>query len=105
MANEKGQRIGGRQKGTPNKKTLILKDLLDKMSFDPAKKLVEMMPDLNYELKAKICLELMEYLYPKRKAIEHSGPDGEAIEINQHQDIDQEQVNQLKAELKKLVSK
>jgi len=30
------------------------------------------------ELRARMYAELAQYLYPKRKAVEHSGPDGEA---------------------------
>jgi hypothetical protein len=33
------------------------------------------------ELRVKVNCELLQYLYPKRKAVEHSGPDGEAIHV------------------------
>lgn len=98
-------RYGGRQKGTPNKKTVALTDLLEKISCDPAAKLASLLPKLKPDMQAKVLLELMEYIYPKRKAVEVSGVDGEAIEINQHSDFDKEQVAQLKAELMQVISR
>ncbi len=65
-------RIGGRQKGTPNKKTLALVEILEAKKIDPVSGLSTLLPILEPEKQADVYLKLMEYLYPKRKAIEMS---------------------------------
>lgn len=59
----------GRKKGTPNKKTKELMEILG--SFNPAEKLMEIYNTTkDVELKASICKDLMKYVYPQRKAVE-----------------------------------
>lgn len=83
MATKEGKKTGGRIPGTPNRRTLILADDLHLVGLDPIHGLVEDLKELNSIVpddasdsisivvaKAKIHLELMSYLYPKRKAIE-----------------------------------
>lgn len=72
----------GRKKGTPNKKTLVLTEILESLDCDVTQKLTELLPQLNPEKQADVLLELMSYLFPKRKALEVTGPDGGAIHIN-----------------------
>ena len=62
----------GRKKGTPNKKTKELMEILG--SFNPAEKLMEIYNSTEDEqLKASICKDLLKYVYPQRKAVEMSG--------------------------------
>lgn len=67
---EKGHtKTGGRQKGTPNKKTVEFIEALG--GFDPVEELKKLFINTDDNtLKAKICLELMRYIYPQRKAID-----------------------------------
>lgn len=59
----------GRKKGTPNKKTKELIEILG--SFNPAEKLMEIYNNTEDEqLKASICKDLLKYVYPQRKAVE-----------------------------------
>lgn len=59
----------GRKKGTPNKKTKELQEILG--SFNPAEKLMEIYNSTEDEqLKASICKDLLKYVYPQRKAVE-----------------------------------
>ena len=60
----------GRKKGTPNKKTRELLELLG--DYNPAESLLEMLKNdrVPIDLKIKINLDLMSYLYPKRKSVE-----------------------------------
>lgn len=77
------KKTGGRKKGTPNKRTELLQELLDKNNLDPIEGIKEALEELNsitaYEPsdkislakeKANIYLELLQYIYPKRKSID-----------------------------------
>ena len=87
----KGERRGGRQKGTPNKKTAELQEILG--DFNPAEKLMELYnkPATKDDLKVLICKELMKYIYPQRKAVDTNITGGgfiveinnEAVEVEQ----------------------
>lgn len=62
-------KTGGRVKGTPNKKTKMLLDVLG--SFDPANELMKLYRKAeSLDVKVTICKELMKYVYPQRRAIE-----------------------------------
>lgn len=77
---EKRPANAGRKKGTPNKKTKELIEILG--AFNPAEKLVEIFNETDdKDLKASIAKELMKYVYPQRKAVEMTG-DIELPEIN-----------------------
>jgi hypothetical protein len=76
-AGDKRPENAGRKPGTPNKKTLILSEIFDSFDFCPAEKVVKLIIDDNADLmdkeKADIYIKLMEFKFPKRKAVEHSG--------------------------------
>lgn len=63
-------KTGGRTKGTPNKRTLDLQENLAASGIDVIEQLTNLLPELPPQLRANVLLELMQYLYPKRKAIE-----------------------------------
>lgn len=69
---QKGKaKTGGRKKGTPNKRTKELAEVLG--AFDPAEKLVQIFNETDdLDLKAQICRDLLKYVYPQRKAVEMS---------------------------------
>lgn len=87
MAKPKGSpKTGGRQKGTPNKRTQILQEILDELELDVPREIVRILNaadpgsddfhplnGLSPKERSDILLNLMQYLYPKRKAVEHSG--------------------------------
>ena len=65
-----GNKTGGRQKGTPNKRTA---DLLERLgNYNPLDALLAISQDENtpLEIQVKINLDLMNYVYPKRKSVE-----------------------------------
>jgi hypothetical protein len=76
----------GRKKGTPNKTTQTIQEKLDALGCDP----LEGMAQIALEAKAtgdmvlagRMYAELAQYVAPKRKAVEQTGPNGGAI---QHQ--------------------
>lgn len=80
-----GKKTGGRQKGTPNKKTAELKQMLESIPGwkDPLVFMGEIVSDdaADDDMRFQAAKELGNYLYPKRKAIEHTGADGDAIEV------------------------
>lgn len=74
-------KTGGRKKGTPNKRTQVLHEVLDELGFDVIEKLNKLLPQLKPDKQAGVLLDLLTYLYPKRKAIEISGENGAPIQI------------------------
>ena len=76
-----GQKTGGRVAGTPNKRTVELIERLDALGCDPLEGLARIAADpaTDTALRARVYADLLPYLYPKRKAVELSGPDGGAV--------------------------
>src|SRR5574344_3013784 len=70
----KGTKTGGRQKGTPNKKTQELMELIEAnyKGFNPVLELIKIAMDKNtpLDLKASVLKDVASYIYPKRKAID-----------------------------------
>ncbi len=77
----KGAKTGGREKGTPNKKTQAVIDKLAALDCDPIEGMARIaLDDQNSpELRGRMFSELAQYIAPKRKAIEHSGEGGEPV--------------------------
>lgn len=70
---------GGRPKGVLNKRTVEVEQRLLELGCDPILGMAKIAtnPKVAIELRAKMYAELAAYVYPKRKAVEHSG----AIEL------------------------
>lgn len=86
-------KTGGRKSGTPNKKTALLHEALEAQGLDVPGRLAKLLPQLEPEKQADVLLELMSYLYPKRKA----------LQINSHQEVQmqgmsRDEVNQIFAD-------
>ena len=68
-------KTGGRTKGTPNKKTQIIQQQMEDLGFDPIESMIGIsklaMANKDYSLADQLAKELTQYLYPKRKAVEH----------------------------------
>jgi hypothetical protein len=72
-------RRGGRKKGTANKLTQDLRARLIEAGFDPADGLLELAQDKeDKHLRFQALKELMQYVYPKRKTMEHTDHTGHA---------------------------
>ena len=78
-------KTGGRKKGTPNAKTKELSEKLEALSFDPIQVLASLVMEessLSAKERADICLELLQYTHPKRKAADVAiEPDSNANEV------------------------
>ena len=77
-----GIRHGGRAKGTPNRKTQSLMQICEEMGLEPFVEMILAMqqvhePKERFRMAAEIC----QYLYPKRKAVEHSTEEGKGFKI------------------------
>lgn len=82
-----GKKTGGRQKGTPNKKTNAIQDRLEELGCDPIEGMVRIGVQAEgageYALAGTMYKELAQYIAPKRKAVEISADseDGEVEAI------------------------
>lgn len=80
MAAPKGHpKWGGRKKGQPNKHTLGMQERFEAAGKDPVKVMIDLLDSLDETMRFQAAKELIQYVHPKRKAIEHSGPDGEPL--------------------------
>lgn len=79
-----GKKTGGRAAGTPNKRTQDLMERLDQLGVDPVNGLAAIATDESapLELRARVQMELMSYLYPKRKALDVTSSEQQSININ-----------------------
>jgi hypothetical protein len=80
-----GPKYGGRKKGTPNKATQSIQQRLDDLGCDPIEGMVkianEALSSADFQLAGNMYKELAQYVAPKRKSIEHTGPDGDALQL------------------------
>ena len=65
MANTTGKKYGGRQKGTPNKITGELKELLKEFILDEFKELKPRIEELDTHQRLQILTKLLPYAIPK----------------------------------------
>jgi hypothetical protein len=68
-------KLSGRQKGSPNRRTVLLCEALDQLGQDLPSKIFELLPKLSANKQVDVYLELMQYVFPKRKAVEVSTPE------------------------------
>jgi hypothetical protein len=73
-----GRKTGGRTAGTPNRKTREVTELLESLCCDPIEGMAHIAMDEKHsaELRGRMYAELAHYVYPKRKAVEHTGAGG-----------------------------
>jgi hypothetical protein len=69
----KREKTGGRVAGTPNKRTIEALEVFELMEFCPLESVLKKLKEMNMddELFISTCLKLMDYKFPRRKAIEH----------------------------------
>ncbi len=88
MPFQKGRtKTGGRPNGTPRKVRLAVAvaEKLEELGFDPllhAHKLIHD-PKTPVEVAAKLTIDIMGFVWPKKKAVEHTGLDGTTLVSNQ----------------------
>ena len=81
-----GERRGGRAKGVKNKATLSVIERLKDLDCDPIEGMAliakQAMGEGDMQLAGNMYKELAQYVAPKRKSIELTGEDGEAIKTS-----------------------
>ena len=73
---QKGRKkTGGRKKGTKNKRTLLVEEIVQEKGLCLVTRLLELAEDNKtpINIKAGVFRDLLEYIYPKKKAVELSG--------------------------------
>ena len=61
----------GRKKGTPNKKTRMIGDILNELAHCPVNAIHNLLPQLSTSDQLKANLKLLDYIYPKRSTIDY----------------------------------
>lgn len=84
---KKGERRGGRSKGTLNKRTVLfetVREACERKGYSPAETLIEIASNRRNDagVRGRAAAELCSYLYPKKRAVEVSGPGGSPLEHN-----------------------
>ena len=76
-----GYKTGGRQAGTPNKRTQGVIERLEALGCDPIEGMarIAMDKDAPLELRGRMYSELAQYVACKRKAVEVTQPDDKII--------------------------
>ena len=72
MGKPKGMpKSGGRKPGVPNRRTQEVAELLKRLNCDPLKGMAQIAQDeaVDIAIRAKVFMELAEYLFSKPKAI------------------------------------
>lgn len=88
----------GRKKGTPNRFTQNLMKICEERNLDVFESMVQIALESENPNRFPALKELAQYLYPKRKAIEHSGQ----IDTNPYKDKSIEELEALvRAKLEK----
>jgi hypothetical protein len=77
------KKTGGRKKGTPNKPTAGVRAILDELKYDPVREMVRIAnlatKKGDHALAGSMAKEVAQYIYPKRKQVEHLGEDGRKL--------------------------
>lgn len=73
----------GRKKGQPTKLTLEARIRLEELGCDPLEGMARIAMDTKapIELRGRMYTELAKYIWPQRKAVEHTGAGGGPIEM------------------------
>lgn len=69
----RGKKTGGRNKGTPNKKTQGLIEICEEEDIDLFRALLSIAKNQSHEKNFEAIKEACQYVLPKRRSLEHSG--------------------------------
>lgn len=72
MANTTGKKYGGREKGTPNKLTKDLRNILKDIIYHELELLNEKLEKLDSKERIELVIKLLPYTLPKVQNISHT---------------------------------
>ena len=99
------EKRGGRKKGTPNKKTQDLMAMCEARGINLFEAFLEIIEDVNADpnLRFSALKEAAQYVYPKRKAIEHSVDPQKMDAMEEFEKLPkEEQIKQLEGAIERL---
>lgn len=70
QAGQQKPRGSGRKQGSRNKRSEHIETTLRIIGLNVPERILELLPQLSVDKQADVLLNLMAYLYPKRKAVE-----------------------------------
>jgi hypothetical protein len=78
-----GRKTGGRRAGQPNRRTQELVARLEALGVDPVVGLAQIAndPSASIDLRARVLIDLMQYVFPKRKALDVSAQAHQSVSI------------------------
>lgn len=93
MARPSGlKKTGGRTKGVPNKRTVVLAEVFEQANFDVPTKIMELLPSLSEEKQVDVLINLLRYLYPSRRAIDQTAALTLTAVSTTHENLNEEQM-------------
>lgn len=76
MADKEGNKTGGRQKGTPNKRSLSAQAIFDEHEFCPLESALARLKKSGHSMDDKlyldVCIRLMKFKYAELKSVDHT---------------------------------
>lgn len=63
----------GRKKGTPHKKSALVREILENNGINLVEEILVRLPGLSKDEQVKALTQMLPYVYPKLTAVEHSG--------------------------------
>jgi hypothetical protein len=72
MANTTGKKFGGREKGTPNKLTKDLRNVLKELVYYELESLVEKLEKIEPKERIELVIKLLPYTLPKLQNISYT---------------------------------
>lgn len=83
MGKPKGsQKTGGRKKGTKNKNSIFLREILDELDFNTGEELISLYKTSPPGLKAQILLKIIDFTYTKPGSADLSLESTDAKDFN-----------------------
>lgn len=80
-----GFKTGGRTKGTPNKKTTDVQQLLENLNCNPIEGMARIAENIEIDISIRLNAykEIAQYMFPKRRAVDLNA----SIDVMSHEDF------------------
>lgn len=78
------QEGSGRQKGTPNKKSLLVHEILENKGINLIEKITELFQVVSEQEQLKALVQMLPYVYPKLTSTELKGAEGIRVIVEKY---------------------